>query len=299
MDNSSTTTKLLQAILDELRSQKQQLGFGHPPKSCYIYANRKYSKTLWYFWNSALNEPEPIEFHALTGTIESLEIESKEFRGKTEQKVNLHILAERKYIIQAGSETQFAKGLLYALLHLPPKALTQPLTIAVEAGDTELVLFCRVYDPATGQSIYAPYPENTNWEKIAKQVIAKIEQVHGQITPPDCLQATATKSKDTAVAVANPNRELLKRVGQITEHSNKQIATIIQENFPGLKSDRLSELEVRAVVDAMCIDVAVRVGINESKAVVAFGEWQASLNPETGNEQLAQLWMKQIELLTF
>lgn len=173
MDN----TAILQAILDELRSRNSSvtLGFGHPPKPRYIYANRQYSDCLWYFWNGADNQHEPIAHTALTGTIEKLEIETKEFRGKPDQKVNLTIRADRTYIIQAGADTLFAKGLLFTLSKLPHQAFQQPITIAVEPGETEQVLFCRIYNPATGQSIYAPYPDDTDWVKVTAKAIAKIE----------------------------------------------------------------------------------------------------------------------------
>ncbi len=110
MDTNLDTNQLLQAILEELRAAKQPLGFGHPPKARTIYANRQYLSCLWYFSNGAKNEPEPIECHALTGMIERLEIEQKEYKGKLDPKVNLHVRAERRYVIQAGLETQFARG---------------------------------------------------------------------------------------------------------------------------------------------------------------------------------------------
>lgn len=181
MNTDINTNQLLQAILEELRTKKQTLGFGHPPKPRYIYANRQYSDCLWYFWNGALNEHEPIEEHALTGIIEKLEIEQKEFRGKPDLKVNLHIRADRSYVIQAGYETLFSKGLLYTLSKLPITAFTQPITLAVEPGDTDQVLFCRIYNPATGQSVYAPYPDHTDWQQVTQRAIAKIDEAHGRV----------------------------------------------------------------------------------------------------------------------
>ena len=181
MDTNSNTTQLLQAILNELSTSSQMLGFGHPPKPRYIYANRQYSDCLWYFWNSAKSEHEPIEFHALTGIFERLEIEQKEFRGKPDYKVNLHIRADRNYVIQAGYETLFAKGLLHTLSKLPVTAFIKPITIAVEPGDTDPVLFCRIYNPVTGQSVFAPYPENTDWQQVTSRAITKIDSAHGRI----------------------------------------------------------------------------------------------------------------------
>ncbi len=175
------TNELLQAILNEMRSSKQSLGFGHPPRPRYIYANRQYSDCLWYFWNGAKSEHEPIEFHALTGVIEKLEIEEREFRGKPDYKVNLHVRADRNYIIQSGYDTLFARGLIFTLSKLPTEAFRQPITIAVEPGDTEQVLFCKIYNPASGQAVYAPYPEAVDWNAVIQKAIAKIATAHGYI----------------------------------------------------------------------------------------------------------------------
>lgn len=174
------SNQLLQAILDELRAANSPLGFGHPPRPRYIYANRQYSDCLWYFWNGTKGEHEPIDHHALTGVIENLELEEKEFRGKADYKVNLHIRADRLYIIQAGQDTLFAKGLVYTLSKLPISAFRQPITIAVEPGDTEQVLFCRVYNPGTGQAVFAPYGDYVNWDTITQRAIAKINAAHNR-----------------------------------------------------------------------------------------------------------------------
>jgi hypothetical protein len=176
------TNELLQAILDELRSRNQPLGFGHPPKPRYIYANRQYSDCLWYFWNGAQSEHEQIEHHALTGIIEKLEVEEKEFRGKPDYKVNLHMRADRAYVIQSGHDTLFARGLIWMLSKIPVAAFRQPITVAVEAGDTEQVLFCRIYNPATGEAVFAPYPEVVNWGQVTQTAIDKIQQAHNKIS---------------------------------------------------------------------------------------------------------------------
>jgi hypothetical protein len=178
-----TQESLLQAILDELKAARHAppavaLGFSSPPKPRFIYANRQYNNCLWYFWNSAKNEHEPIEATALTGYIEKLEIEEKEFRGRTESKVNLTLRADKTYIIQAGFDTLFAKGLLFTLAKLPAEAFRQPVMIAVEPGESEQVLFCRIYNPANGKSVFAPWPDDTDWPATAQRAIQKIDQVH-------------------------------------------------------------------------------------------------------------------------
>ena len=177
--SSTDSAALLLEILNELKAQRQlqqqPLGFGHPPKARYIYANRQYPDCLWYFWNGGKSVHEPIEHHAITGFIEKLEVEEKEFRGKPDLKVNLHIRADRSYVIQSGQDTLFAKGLLYTLSKLPVEAFKKPITIAVEAGETEQVLFCKIYNPITGNAVYAPYPDDAHWETVTKRAIEKVE----------------------------------------------------------------------------------------------------------------------------
>ena len=181
MDLDSDSNTYLKAILEELRASKQELGFGHPPKVRYIYANRQHPDTLWYFWDGVKKEHEPILFHALTGMVEKLTTDEKEYKGKRELKINLHIRADRNYVIQSGAETMFAKGLLYTLSKLPVTAFTQPVTIAVEAGEDDQVLFCRIYNPATKQAVFAPYTEPVNWQEVIARAVVKIDAAHGRI----------------------------------------------------------------------------------------------------------------------
>ena len=75
------------------------------------------------------------------------------------------------------------------------------------------------------------------------------------------------------------------------EESEEQKALLLLEtHFPGRKSDSLSELEVRTIVDAMCV-LAATNAMDESTAHTAFSEWLSQQHPEIGNEELARGWM--------
>ena len=109
------------------------------------------------------------------------------------------------------------------------------------------------------------------------------------VSPDEVELATSASSSTT-----NANREMLKRIGQTTGHSSKQIAEILETNFPGRKSDSLSDLELRTVVDSMCIHAAARSGMDAGTAQASFSHWLGQQDPEIGNEELARLWLGQL-----
>jgi hypothetical protein len=114
-------------------------------------------------------------------------------------------------------------------------------------------------------------------------------------TTADWVSFDEVEPATSASSTTNANREMLKRIGQITGHSSKQIAEILNTNFPGQKSDALTDLELRTVVDALCLDAAVRSGMDASTVQAAFGKWLGKQDPEIGNEELARLWMGQLD----
>ena len=62
----------------------------------------------------------------------------------------------------------------------------------------------------------------------------------------------------------------------------------------GIPADLI--LEVKTVVDAMCIDAAVANGMEQAIAQTTFNEWLTLQPQELGNEELAAQWMsKQVK----
>lgn len=161
---------LLQQLVDLLQ-QKQPLGFSEAPRPRYIYCNRS-QNCLWYWLNEA-REAVPIAQTALTCMVEKLEFKQVERRGKDTWKVHLHVRADRRYILEAGYDSNFSKSLLSALSVMTPPQLQQPITIEVQAAESEEVLFCRVY--GNGELVFAPWDDSTTWKVVAKRAIANVE----------------------------------------------------------------------------------------------------------------------------
>jgi hypothetical protein len=166
---------LLHQLIDLLQ-QKQPLGFSEAPRARYIYCNRS-NNCLWYWLNDA-REVMPIPQTALTCLVEKLEFKQVERRGKETWKIHLHVRADRRYILEAGYDSNFSKSLLSVLSILTPPQLQQPLTIEVQAADSDEVLFSRVY--LDGEVIFAPWDESTSWKVVAKRAIANVEAANAR-----------------------------------------------------------------------------------------------------------------------
>ncbi|KAB8316109.1 hypothetical protein SD81_028415 [Tolypothrix campylonemoides VB511288] len=159
--------QLLQKLLAAL--DKPRLGLHSDVGTCKIYCNRQHS-SLWYTLSHG--EATAVNATGLTGYLKELRFEQAERRGKPCHKLLATIAADRVYILEAGHDTHFSKGLLMALASLSPQHLAQPITIQPVAGDDESVLFCRVW---TGSELVkAPYSEDTDWRQISKTALAHV-----------------------------------------------------------------------------------------------------------------------------
>ncbi|PSB09854.1 hypothetical protein C7B61_11090 [filamentous cyanobacterium CCP1] len=178
---------LLQQIVDVLKQQstaplqphrKYTLGFGESPRPKYIYCNRSQGG-LWYsLADDASRTPQPIAHPALTCLVDRLEFKQVERRGRETWKTHLHVKADRLYILEAGYDSNFSRSLISALSVMTALQLQQPITIEVQAADTEEVLFCRVY--SNGELIFAPWDEQTDWRKVARRAIANVDGAMGR-----------------------------------------------------------------------------------------------------------------------
>lgn len=132
----------------------EKLGLGHSPEKIdFLFvgeAEDATGTTPWYKWNHDANVAIPIHEDALTGYIYNITINTKEFKGKKNYKLNIHVQADHKYQIRCGAGTTFARGLvlsLHDLLRLEgPQALKEPVTISVKQGDEgSKAVFCGIY----------------------------------------------------------------------------------------------------------------------------------------------------------
>ncbi|MCF4968255.1 hypothetical protein [Nostoc sp. CMAA1605] len=214
-----------------------KLGFGSIPKPQYVFVSKE-SDHCWYMLSDD-TKPIPIYDRALTGLITGIECNKKvETSHGESEKTDLHILADKPYIVRSGSESYFSKSLLLSLDALTHEQLCHPLTIAVSPGDKTIV-FCTIYNPVTYRAV------GVSWDG------------HKEID----LQALGQKVSLKVHNIQNYNQELISsdnRAGFIAETDNylsqlnwspEQGKEFLQQKYGKRSRYQLSDTELLDFID--------------------------------------------------
>lgn len=160
----------------------QELGLGYNPESIkFLFvgeAEDETGSTPWYEWNHDTNTAIPVHYDALTGYINNITIVTKQFKGSTHYKIQVHVTADRRYRIQVGAGTVFARGLVLALAQQASTkdAFKSPLTITVKQGDDSKAVFAGVFD-SHGQKVIAKWDSEALLMPIVQEIQAALGQV--------------------------------------------------------------------------------------------------------------------------
>jgi hypothetical protein len=162
-----------------------KLGFGSIPKPQYVFVSKE-NDHCWYMLSDDTKQI-PIYDRALTGLITGIEVNKKVETSHGEaEKTDLHILADKPYVVRSGSESYFSKSLLLSLDTLTYEQLSQPLTIAVSPGDKTIV-FCTIYNPVTYRAVGVSWDghKEIDWQALGQKVSCKINNLqnfHQELT---------------------------------------------------------------------------------------------------------------------
>ena len=228
-----------------------KLGFGPIPRSTYIFVSRE-NDYCWYMLSEEKKQI-PIYDKALTGIITGIEVNKKVETsfGETE-KTDLHILADKPYIVRSGSDSYFSKGLLLSLDKLNSEELQHPLTIAVEPGEKKIV-FCNVYNPATYRSIDVSWDEHQkiNWQVLGQNVGLKINHKAQPIA-----ELTTAQLGEDLIALSD---KYLKQLNWTTEQGRQ----FLQERYHKRSRTLLTDAELLDFIDYLKLQPQTLVVIFE------------------------------------
>ncbi len=157
-------TQQLQAIrqlnesVDQLRhllrdvslssTSTEQMGllehFSPPDRALFIYCNRQRSAGLWYTLDEH-REPVALHHKAICGYLKEISLTKALRRGKPVGKLRIGLQGDRRYVLEAGEESEFTKSALACLLGLEPNKLFLPITLMPDPGESEEVMFCQIF----------------------------------------------------------------------------------------------------------------------------------------------------------
>jgi len=228
-----------------------KLGFGSIPKPQYIFVSKE-SDHCWYMLSDDAKQI-PIYDRALTGIITEIDVkkEVETSQGKSE-KTDLHILADKPYIIRSGSESYFSKGLLLSLNGLSYEQLLQPLTIAVSPGDKAIV-FCTIYHPVTYRSVGVSWDghKEIDWQVLGQKVNLKINGAKTVNPESTEISANAITSEIRADFIAKTDTYLSQ-----LNWTSTQGREYLQQKYGKKSRHHLSETELLDFIDYLKLQLS-------------------------------------------
>ncbi len=157
----------------------QPLGFGKKVGPTYVFIRHHDvggETCFWYSRDKQEGQNVPLRERDLTGYLVSVWRFDRgdDATGEAVPKLNVHIRADKDYVVQTGFSTNFAKTLLTGLLQLEPGALEEPLTLVAEdnAGSrARPTVFCRV--ESKGVRMTPSLSREVKSETLYEEVIAR------------------------------------------------------------------------------------------------------------------------------
>ncbi|MEH2138920.1 hypothetical protein [Nostoc sp.] len=228
-----------------------KLGFGSVPKPQYVFVSKE-SDHCWYMLSEDTKQI-PIYDRALTGVITGIEVNKKveTSHGETE-KTDLHILADKPYVIRSGSESYFSKSLLLALDALTSEQLHQPLTIAVSPGEKTIV-FCTIYNPVTYRSVDFSWDGHKElaWQALWQKVSLKINRIQNLNQETIQISANTTTSEINAVLIAQSDTYLAQ-----LNWTPEQGREYLQQKYGKRSRLQLTDTEILDFIDYLKLKLA-------------------------------------------
>lgn len=118
--------------------------FSPPDRALFIYCNRQRSAGLWYTLDEH-REPVALHHKAICGYVKEISLTKAMRRGKPVGKLRIGLQGDRRYVLEAGEESEFTKSALACLLGLEISKLFLPITLMPDPGESEEVVFCQIF----------------------------------------------------------------------------------------------------------------------------------------------------------
>lgn len=211
-----------------------KLGFHPPLTRLYIFVKNE-GNCLWYSLDDG--RKVYIQETALTGVIKSLEVKEASTSHGDRMKLDVEVVADRRYVLRSGVESAFSRGMLMLIAALSDEQLKRPITLELKPGDEKGNVLVGGRNPESFEFILTGSWENANWDELMESAIARLGGSQPQSQPQSQSQQPTISQKQYNDLLARSKRNgytvggfgelLLKygfsRGGQITQKSYPQL----------------------------------------------------------------------------
>lgn len=127
-----------------MTAERPEAGFGSPPIPTYIFVGESDDvDSSWYELDFETKKKIPIKQEALWCTITGLKLVKKIWRDEPVIKLDISVMADKKYVIRSSVDTLFSRGFLLAAQTLDD--FEEMICIVVSKGDQQNAIFCRLF----------------------------------------------------------------------------------------------------------------------------------------------------------
>ncbi len=148
-----------------------KLGFHGPLTKLYIFVKNE-GNCLWYWLDDG--RKIYIQESALTGTLRSLEVKEASTTHGDRLKLDIELVADRRYVLRSGIDSAFSRGMLMTIAVLSDDQLKCPITLELKPGDEKGNVLVSSRDPETFKPIITGSWEGVNWDLLLNRAIARL-----------------------------------------------------------------------------------------------------------------------------
>ena len=238
-------TRLYQSAVKR-RKKQMKLGFHAPLTKLYIFVKNE-GNCLWYWLDDG--RKIYIQESALTGVIKSLEVKEASTTHGDRLKLDIELIADRRYVLRSGIDSAFSRGMLMIIAVLSDAQLKCPITLELKPGDEKGNVLVSGRNPETFEPIVTGKWEGANWESLLESAIARLGSSQPEPTISEKqYQDLLAKVKLTGYTMARFSELLLKygfsRGNEITQGSYPQIWAEVGDRGIAQKMNASSSLTV-------------------------------------------------------
>lgn len=130
------------------KDEESELGFCDPPRlGRAVYVDDETGSFYYFHMDKPKNEQKEIlPKKAIKGYIKGLRLVTKEYKGKESMKVRVDLVADQQYMLEKGTNTNFARDLL---LYLAEAGTSIKDVVTIEVSEPpekqEKTCFCNLY----------------------------------------------------------------------------------------------------------------------------------------------------------